>query len=243
MNKKLIFASSLLLSGTVITSACSSGPNVTWKRTGLATAIGCTAGLGLGAVADEVNRKNAAKEKKNDPFAIMKKTKQQNNGKIVGLGVGCLAGLGTGLYLDMMYDDVQQNFKDKGIVLEKVPGADGKTEELLVKMDGDISFASGKEELTGTAQANVAKLGEALAAYPETDLKISGHTDSTGSRTKNLPLSQKRADSVKNMLVQNKIDAGRIAESKGFADDKKLVNSKSAEVKNRRVEVRVIPAK
>ncbi len=243
MYKKSAVITAILVSASVFTGSCASGPNVTWKRTGLATAIGCSAGLGLGAVVDEMNRKQEAKDRKNDPFAIMKEKKIHNNGKIVGLGVGCLAGLGTGLYLDMMYDDVQQNFKDKGITLEKIPGSDGKTEELLVKMDGDISFPSGKDQLTGTAQSNVVKLSEALQAYPETDIKIWGHTDSVGSRAVNVPLSQQRAESVKAMLTANQVDSRRMVEIKGMADDMKIVNTNKAEVKNRRVEIRIIPAK
>jgi len=241
MNKVTLKITAAVIAAAALTSSCETA---TWKRTGLATAIGCTAGLGLGAVADEASRKQESKDRKNDPFAIMKEKKKHNNGKIVGLGVGCAAGLGTGLYLDMMYNDIEQNFKDKGITLEKIPGADGKTQELLVKMDGDISFASGKDELTGTAQSNVTKLGEALEAYPETDLKIWGHTDAVGSRAANQPLSEKRAESVKEMLVSNKkVDVRRISEVKGFADQNKLVETKAAEPKNRRVEIRIVPAK
>ncbi len=54
----------------------------------------------------KIQRKKASKESKNDirkrvaePLQMEKK-KPQNKGKIVGLGAGCLAGLGTGFYLE-----------------------------------------------------------------------------------------------------------------------------------------------
>ena len=84
------------------------------------TGIGCAAGLGLGAIYDETQRKKANKDRKNDVFAIFKKKKAQNNGKMVGLAVGCLAGLGTGMYLDLMHDDMEEQLGSRGVRLEKV---------------------------------------------------------------------------------------------------------------------------
>jgi len=155
----------------------------------------------------------------------------------VGLATGCLAGLGVGLYLDLMYDDIQNQFGSKGIQLEKVPDEKGETKELLVKMDGDINFQLNSAELQGVAKENVAKLKEALEAYPETGVKIWGHTDKSGTRAYNEKLSFDRAKSVANYL---NLASSRVVEIKGWAWDKPIDETGKSPA-NRRVEVRIVP--
>lgn len=215
----------------------------------IAMAIGCATGFGLGAIYDEAARNKDAKERKSiqeRALGIFKnKKKSYNQGKIVGLGVGCLAGLGTGLYLDMMAEDMQQQMNARGIKLEKVDqDGNGETDELLVKMDGNISFASGDSTLVGGAKTNVDNLAEALRGYPETKLRVGGHSDGTGTLAINKPLSQKRAESVRDSLVGKGVDGARFAEVAGFANSKPLPNTNpnGDEPNNRRVEVRILAA-
>jgi outer membrane protein OmpA-like peptidoglycan-associated protein len=71
---------------------------------------------------------------------------------------------------------------------------------------------------------------------------VGGHTDSTGFKQLNVVLSKERAQSTADLLVQlGKIDRKRIVEVKGFADDQKIVDTMLAEVRNRRVEIRMAP--
>jgi flagellar motor protein MotB len=203
----------------------------------ISTGLGCGAGLALGTIYDEAQRKKDSKDRRKDVFAIFKKKKEQNQGKIVGLATGCLAGLGVGLYLDLMYDDIQNQFGSKGIQLEKVPDEKGETKELLVKMDGDINFQLNSAELQGVAKENVAKLKEALEAYPETGVKIWGHTDKSGTRAYNEKLSFERAKSVANYL---NLAPSRVVEIKGWAWDKPIDETGKSPA-NRRVEVRIVP--
>jgi Outer membrane protein and related peptidoglycan-associated (lipo)proteins len=203
----------------------------------ISTGLGCGAGLALGTIYDEAQRKKDSKDRRKDVFAIFKKKKEQNQGKIVGLATGCLAGLGVGLYLDLMYDDIQNQFGSKGIQLEKVPDEKGETKELLVKMDGDINFQLNSAELQGVAKENVAKLKEALEAYPETGVKIWGHTDKSGTRAYNEKLSFERAKSVANYL---NLASSRVVEIKGWAWDKPIDETGKSPA-NRRVEVRIVP--
>ena len=207
------------------------------KKTLISTGLGCGAGLALGTIYDEAQRKKDSKDRRKDVFAIFKKKKEQNQGKIVGLATGCLAGLGVGLYLDLMYDDIQNQFGSKGIQLEKVPDEKGETKELLVKMDGDINFQLNSAELQGVAKENVAKLKEALEAYPETGVKIWGHTDKSGTRAYNEKLSFDRAKSVANYL---NLASSRVVEIKGWAWDKPIDETGKSPA-NRRVEVRIVP--
>ncbi|MFN3605158.1 MAG: OmpA family protein [Leptonema sp. (in: bacteria)] len=207
------------------------------KKTVISTSVGCFVGLGLGALYDELQRKKDSKERRKDILAAFKKKKEHNQGKIVGLTSGCLTGLGVGLYLDLMYDDIQNQFSQKGIQLEKVPDEKGETKELLVKMDGDINFQVNSANLQGVAKENVTKLKEALESYPETGIKVWGHTDKSGSRTYNEKLSLDRAKSVVEYM---NLPSNRVLEVKGLAWDRPI-DGTGASPANRRVEVRILP--
>jgi len=111
------------------------------KRMIASVGIGCAAGLAAGAVVDEVNRKKDSKDKKNDmqrqvkSMLLMERKKPQNKGKIIGLGVGCLAGLGAGFYLNSMHDEMSEELGKEGIALEKSTDKSGETQALVAKMD------------------------------------------------------------------------------------------------------------
>ncbi len=77
-----------------------------------------------------------------------------------------------------------------------------------------------------------------LADYPKIMLSIEGHTDSKGSQKYNLRLSSKRAEAVKNYLIEKGgIDSNRLT-SKGFGEDKPMESNATREGRaaNRRVE-------
>ena len=76
--------------------------------------------------------------------------------------------------------------------------------------------------------------------FPLSEFAIKGHTDTTGSVSGNLKLSDKRANAVKAYLVKNGIDASRLT-SKGFGQDRPIDtnDTRAGRAKNRRVEVKV----
>jgi len=97
----------------------------------------------------------------------------------------------------------------------------------------DVNSATIKAESEGTINA-MAKL---LKENPQLKLEIGGHTDSTGDASKNLALSQDRAEAVKKLLLSQGIDASRLT-AKGYGDTKPLASNDTPEGKaqNRRVE-------
>ena len=174
-----------------------------------------------------------------------------------GLPPGALKEMGRDKYLDAMYEGIKKDFQDAGIKLTPIENgfhATGvniekvkdpvtkKTKELLVSIDGDISFAHGSSLVTPQARAVIDRVAKAMAAYPDINVTVGGHTDSTGFKQLNVVLSKERAQSTADLLVQlGKIDRKRIVEVKGFADDQKIVDTMLAEVRNRRVEIRMAP--
>lgn len=85
-----------------------------------------------------------------------------------------------------------------------------QTERGIVLTIGDVLFAFGKSNLSPKAYRNVDKLSDFLKNYPKRNVLVEGHTDSIGTDEYNQDLSQKRADSVKEKLVEDGIDPPRI---------------------------------
>ena len=66
-----------------------------------------------------------------------------------------------------------------------------------------IQFTPGSDEIMPGSYLLLDKLGETMTSFGSTVLRIEGNTDSTGSATGNLTLSERRAQSVKNYIVKN----------------------------------------
>lgn len=103
---------------------------------------------------------------------------------------------------------------------------------------GDVLFAVNKAQLSAGGVRNVQKLADFLNQYPQRKVLIEGHTDSTGSRSINQPLSERRADAVRSALVGTGIDADRI-ETRGYAEAYPVASNNNAAGRqmNRRVEI------
>ena len=113
-----------------------------------------------------------------------------------------------------------------------------ETDRGLVVTLGDVLFTTGRAELKGGATSNLNKLAAFLNEYPDRTVAIEGHTDSTGSESFNMNLSQRRADSVKAYLTGQGIAAYRLnALGKGEGYPVSGNDSATGRQQNRRVEV------
>ena len=98
----------------------------------------------------------------------------------------------------------------------------------------DVNKANVKPESYGTLKS----IADVLTENPTVKVKITGHTDSDGDAAKNLDLSQRRAESVKNELAKNfGIDDSRLS-TEGAGETKPIAANDTPEnkAKNRRVE-------
>lgn len=106
----------------------------------------------------------------------------------------------------------------------------------------NMKFDNGKAELKTSMFADLDKIIDFLLDNPDFKLKIEGHTDSDGDPDLNLDLSQRRANAIKEYLVEfGKLDASRI-EAIGYGSAKPIVEEKTEKDKqlNRRVEFNII---
>jgi outer membrane protein OmpA-like peptidoglycan-associated protein len=108
---------------------------------------------------------------------------------------------------------------------------------LVVNM-ADVLFETGKYALNQDAQLKLAKLSGIIQAHPGLNLAIEGHTDTTGSADFNMKLSQQRADSVREFLIQQGMSPDTIT-AKGMGEDNPVADNSTAAGRklNRRVEI------
>jgi outer membrane protein OmpA-like peptidoglycan-associated protein len=100
----------------------------------------------------------------------------------------------------------------------------------LIDAARSFYFQTGTAKLANVARAKskVGPLLELLKKYPNMHIDIEGHTDNTGTDKINNPLSQKRADAVKNYLVKQGIAADRLT-STGYGSTRPIADNKSKE--------------
>ncbi len=105
----------------------------------------------------------------------------------------------------------------------------------------NINFRTGSAELTADSAAELNQFAELLKKTPGLRIEIQGHTDSTGNRARNIKLSEDRASSVRDYLVQRGVKAGRL-KVRGFGPDKPVATNDTAEGRrqNRRVSFTIL---
>jgi outer membrane protein OmpA-like peptidoglycan-associated protein len=116
-----------------------------------------------------------------------------------------------------------------------------QTDRGLVLTLGDVLFEYDKADLKPGAMRNLYPLVTFLKEHPERDVLIEGHTDSVGSDSYNLNLSQHRTESVRNFLVLNSIDPTRIT-ARGYGEAYPVTSNETeaGRQQNRRVEVVIL---
>ncbi len=116
-----------------------------------------------------------------------------------------------------------------------------QTKRGLVLTLGDVLFETNKADLLPGAMRSIDKLAAFLKSYPNRKVLIEGHTDSRGSEAYNLKLSQKRANAVKEALIERGIDPSRII-AKGYGEAYPVASNLTAagRQQNRRVEIVIL---
>lgn len=116
-----------------------------------------------------------------------------------------------------------------------------QTDRGVVVTLGDVLFAVGETELLPSAEETLNDVIELLESEPDKDIRIEGHTDSTGPAALNLRLSEERAGAVRDALIDLGIDASRL-NAVGMGEDFPIATNTTEEgrARNRRVDVIVL---
>ena len=187
------------------------------------TQQGTAKGAGIGAVAG----------------AVLGAATGGSKGAATGAVLGGAVGAGGG-YL------WSQRMQQQKAAMEQATAGTGEavsqTADNRLKLDipSDISFATGRSDVSTTFAPILNQFATSLNQNPVTTVTIIGHTDSTGSDAINNPLSIDRANSTRNYLVARGVAANRVAtDGRGSREPIADNNTNEGRAKNRRVEIYV----
>jgi outer membrane protein OmpA-like peptidoglycan-associated protein len=153
-------------------------------------------------------------------------------GAIIGAAVGGAAGAVIGHQMDQQAKEIKQQIP--GAVVERVG------EGLQVTFESGLLFPYDSDVLTAAAQQNLSTLASSLDKYPNTDIIIVGHTDSNGSDTYNMSLSERRAAAAVSYLVSRGVARSRLrGAGRGETEPVATNESDAGRQQNRRVEVAI----
>jgi outer membrane protein OmpA-like peptidoglycan-associated protein len=107
----------------------------------------------------------------------------------------------------------------------------------VITLTGGVLFASGKSTLLPDARGKLDQVAEALK-NANGQFVVEGHTDSRGSARLNQRLSERRAETVRNYLIERGVPPERIS-AEGFGNSRPIASNRTAEgrANNRRVEI------
>jgi outer membrane protein OmpA-like peptidoglycan-associated protein len=133
--------------------------------------------------------------------------------------------------------ETKNGFEDEDGCPDTIPDAVKKFSGVIQ----GISFDKNKATIRPQSKGVLGNAAKVLQTYPSISLEISGHTSSEGDAGVNQRLSQERADSVKQWLVDNGVPPERI-KTRGAGPDEPIADNKTAagREKNRRIEFKVL---
>jgi outer membrane protein OmpA-like peptidoglycan-associated protein len=113
---------------------------------------------------------------------------------------------------------------------------------MVITLSGGVLFRSNDAQLLPAAQTKLDDVAAALLTNGR-PVSIEGYTDSKGSQSRNIDLSQRRAESVRSYLITRGLPADRVV-AKGMGPDRPIADNSNAEgrANNRRVEIVVAKA-
>ena len=138
--------------------------------------------------------------------------------------------------------DAEQRATDAQDALAKLAAVKQEDRGLVITLSGSVLFPSDQSTLLPEAQARLGQVADALLANRQRKATVEGHTDSRGSDSHNLDLSQRRADAVRSFIVSRGYDATLIS-AVGIGKGRPVADNGTAEgrANNRRVEIIIAP--
>lgn len=154
-------------------------------------------------------------------------------GAIAGAALGGAAGAFIGRHMDKQAAEMRRDLQ--GAKVERIG------EAIKITFDSGLMFDVNKYDLRDLSRENLAKLAAILNKYPDTNILIEGHTDSTGTREINMPLSENRARAVANNLASLNVLSARVTVH-GYGPDQPIGDNATVDGRqmNRRVDLAIM---
>lgn len=203
--------------GIVIMTGCASNPyQGDHARTATGATIGAIAGGVLGsAVSGRSDR---------------------TQGVLIGAAVGATVGGLIGRQMDQQEAELRRQMEGSGVDIVR----DGDT--IRLQAPENITFDTNRADVKPQFQGVLDQLAYSISQYPDTIVRVEGHTDSVGSAAYNQTLSENRAHGVRSYLIQRGVAANRV-DAVGYGMTRPIASNATPEgrAQNRRVEILIIP--
>jgi len=156
--------------------------------------------------------------------------------KLLGAGIGGLAGAGIGAYMDKQERDLRA--RTAGTDVQVIRRGD----DLVLNIPSGITFAYDSASVQPQFQRTLDQVAETLAQYNQTYIDVYGHTDATGSDAYNQALSERRATAVADYLAGRGVQTARIG-TRGYGKTQPIASNDTdaGRAANRRVEIKIVP--
>jgi len=210
MKKHLIIT--IITGAALMMSSCAGTTNTERK-----TKEGVLVGAGVGAVLGQV-------------------IGGSTEGTLVGAGLGAAIGGVAGNQIGSYMDKQEQSLRSAMASTENA-SIQRSQNVLTATFKANAFFDSDSSILKAGAYTELERVAQVLRDFPETRIRVEGHTDARGSAEHNMQLSERRAKAVGNALVQRGVDPMRM-ETIGFGESQP-VSSNDAD--NRRVNIVITP--
>ncbi len=162
--------------------------------------------------------------------------KRDRTEKILGAGIGAVAGAGVGVYMDNQEKKLREQTAGTGVEVQR------QGDEIKLVMPSGVTFDTNSAAIKPEFRSTLDQVASTLTQYEKTMVDVYGHTDSTGNDGINIPLSNNRAQSVSSYLTQRGVNAARLG-TQGFGSSQPVASNSTAAGKqaNRRVEIKLLP--
>jgi outer membrane protein OmpA-like peptidoglycan-associated protein len=212
--KANVILKSLTLCGICLVTACSTiNPYTGEQQTSRAVKYGAIGGVVCGLIGAAENSRRA---------------------RNAGLGCGAI-GAGVCAYMDAQEAELRAELEGTGVQVQR------NGDELNLIMPGNVTFNTNEFTVKNQFFPVLDSVAQVLYKFTDTNLVVTGHTDSTGAADYNYNLSNRRANSVANYLASAGVDQSRLI-SEGMGPDQPIASNatESGKAQNRRVELQIV---
>lgn len=202
-----------LIRGALLVGMALTSTACAWSNKTKGTAIGTVGGAAAGAV-------------------VGNQTGSTARGAIIGAVVGGAAGMLIGNKMDRQAEELEQTVD--GATVQRVG------EGLVVTFDSGILYGFDSSAIRAEAGRNLQSLAASLKSYPDTEVLIVGHTDSSGSDAYNQNLSTQRADAAAAYLAREGVTSSRLhTAGRGETEAIASNDTDAGRQLNRRIEIAI----
>jgi outer membrane protein OmpA-like peptidoglycan-associated protein len=158
-------------------------------------------------------------------------------GAAIGAALGGVTGAGAGKMMDNQERDMRQ-----ALAASEAASVRREGNLLAIVLKGDLTFATDSTVVKPGLHSELDRIAGVIMEYPQTMIRIEGHTDSTGSETYNQDLSERRAGNVRNLLAQRGVSYNRM-QVIGYGESMPVASNdtEAGRQMNRRVEIKLAP--